>query len=100
MHNNSSQKQDKVKVTEIFPWFILGFLVVVGIKSSGLLPESFVGFISDLSKFLLATALGAIGLKTSFKEVAGVGIRPMIAAVVIDTSVVIVSLLAQAMILS
>ena len=44
-------------------------------------------------------ALASIGLKTSLKEVVGVGIKPMIAGVIIDTSVVIVSLFAQAGIL-
>jgi uncharacterized integral membrane protein (TIGR00698 family) len=96
---NSSLKQTKVKVSKIFPWFILGFLVFVGIRSSGLLHTSTINSISYSSKFLMATALGAIGLKTSFKEVSGVGIKPMIAGVVIDTSVVIVSLFAQALII-
>lgn len=100
VQNDDSQKQTKVKVIKIFPWFILGFLMVVGIRSSELLSESAIGIISGLSKFFLATALGAIGLKTSFKEVAGVGVKPMIAGVVIDTSVVIISLFAQAMILN
>ena len=97
--NNDFQKQEKIKVTKIFPWFILGFLVFVGIRSIGILNESTIVIISNLSKFLMAAALGAIGLKTSFKEVSGVGIKPMIAGVVIDTSVVIVSLFVQALIL-
>ena len=45
-------------------------------------------------------ALAAIGLKTSLKEVAGVGNKPMIAGVIIDTSVVFVSIFAQVWILS
>ena len=93
------QKQEKIKVSKIFPWFILGFLAVVGIRSSGLIPQPAVSTITDLAKFFLATALGAIGLKTSFKEVAGVGVKPMVAGVVIDVAVVIVSLFAQGMIL-
>jgi uncharacterized membrane protein YadS len=44
-------------------------------------------------------ALAAIGLNASLKEVAGVGIKPMVAGVIIDLSVVIVSLFAQAGIL-
>lgn len=44
-------------------------------------------------------ALAAIGLSTSLKEVADVGIKPMVAAVIIDTSVVFVALFAQAGIL-
>ena len=47
----------------------------------------------------MAAALASIGLKTSLKEVAGVGIKPMAAGVIIDTAVVIVSLIAQAGIL-
>lgn len=100
MQNNGFQKQEKVNVMKIFPWFILGFLMVVGVRSSGFFSEFTIGIISNLSKFLLAIALGAIGLKTNFKEVTGVGVKPMIAGVIIDTAVVIVSLFAQALILN
>lgn len=94
-----SQSAEKVNIKNIFPWFILGFLVVVGIRSTGLLPETAIDIIAFSSKFFLSMALAAIGLKTSFKEIAGVGLKPMIAGVVIDISVVIVSLFAQAAIL-
>ncbi|WP_373738181.1 YeiH family protein, partial [Jeotgalibaca porci] len=94
-----SQSAEKVNIKNIFPWFILGFLVVVGIRSTGLLPETTVDIVAFLSKFFLSMALAAIGLKTSFKEIAGVGIKPMVAGVVIDVSVVFVSLFAQAAIL-
>lgn len=94
-----SQSAEKVNIRKIFPWFILGFLTVVGIRSTGLLPDSTITIISFLSKFFLSMALAAIGLKTSFKEIAGVGIKPMVAGVIIDVSVVIVSLFAQAGIL-
>ncbi len=94
-----SQAASKVSIRKIFPWFILGFLAVVGIRSTGFVPDNIVSGLSFLSKFFLSMALAAIGLKTSLKEVAGVGIKPMIAGVIIDTSVVLVSLFAQAGIL-
>ncbi len=90
------QTADKVSICKIFPWFILGFLAVVGIRSTGFVPEPVVGGVSFLSKFFLSMALAAIGLKTSLKEVVGVGVKPMIAGIIIDISVVIVSLFAQA----
>lgn len=96
---NPSGTVAKVSIRKIFPWFILGFLTVVGIRSTGLVSDNIVTGISLLSKFFLSMALAAIGLKTSLKEVAGVGIKPMIAGVIIDTSVVFVSLFAQAGIL-
>ena len=94
-----SQTAAKVSIRKIFPWFILGFLAVVGIRSTGFVPDNIVAGMSFLSKFFLSMALAAIGLNTSLKEVAGVGIKPMIAGVIIDTSVVFVSLFAQAWIL-
>lgn len=89
----------KVEIGKIFPWFILGFLAVVGIKSTGFVPDNIVDGVSFFSKFFLSMALAAVGLKTSLKEVAGVGIKPMIAGLIIDTSVVFVSLFTQAWIL-
>lgn len=89
----------KVNIAKIFPWFILGFLAVVAIRSTGLVPDLMVSSISSLSKFFLAMALAAIGLKTSLKEVSGVGIKPMVAGVVIDLSVVVVALVVQSLIL-
>lgn len=93
------QTAEKVNIREIFPWFILGFLAVVSIRSTGFVPDNIVSGMSYLSKFFLSMALAAIGLKTSLKEVADVGIKPMIAGVIIDISVVLVSLFAQAGIL-
>ncbi|NLY20195.1 MAG: putative sulfate exporter family transporter [Tissierellia bacterium] len=89
-----------INFMEIFPWFIIGFLVFVGINSSGIISSITTTNIAKLAKLFLAMALASIGMKTSIKEVAGVGITPMIAGVIIDTSVVIVALFAQAAILS
>ena len=96
---SATQGAAKVNIRKIFPWFILGFLAVVGIRSTGLVPVQVVSGTALLSKFFLSMALAAIGLNTSLKEVAGVGFKPMIAGIIIDTSVVIVSLFAQAGIL-
>lgn len=87
----------KLRIHAIFPWFILLFLAVVAVKSTGWVPAAAVEGISKLSKLFMVTALGAIGLKTSVQEVKGVGIKPMILGVTIDTSVVLVALGAQAL---
>lgn len=55
------------------------------------MPDNVVESTAFLSKFFLSMALAAIGLNT----VTGVGIKPMIAGVIIDSSVVFVSLFAQ-----
>ncbi|WP_205632600.1 YeiH family protein [Acholeplasma laidlawii] len=86
-----SKTNQKVNILAIFPWFILGFIAFIGIRSLNILSDDWVLSISSISKFFMATALGAIGLKTSFKEVTSVGVKPMMVAVIIDVSVVIVS---------
>lgn len=91
------ESDKKVHISSIFPWFILMFLVMVAVKSTGLLPINAVTGISSISKLFMVMALGAIGLKTSLKEIKGIGWKPMILGVCIDTSVVFVALGAQAL---
>lgn len=100
LQKSGGEGRVKVKISKIFPWFILGFLMVVGIRSTGILSPNTVTTVATAAKLFLAAALGAIGMKTSFQEVAGVGVKPMVAGVLIDISVVIVALFAQALILT
>ena len=90
------QKQHtKIDIKQIFPWFILMFLFMVGLKSIGLIPELLSDRISSLSKFLMVMSLGAIGLKTNFKEVSKSGFLPMLHGFIISALVVIVAFVVQ-----
>lgn len=85
----------KVDINAIFPWFILLFLLMVGIKSTGFIPDSISLAFSDTSKFLMVMALGSIGLKTNFSKLAKSGLLPMAHGFLISTLVVIVSFAVQ-----
>ncbi|ABR49857.1 conserved hypothetical protein 698 [Alkaliphilus metalliredigens QYMF] len=85
----------KIDLGKIFPWFILLFLVMVGIKSTGLISESLSHSISSVSKFLMVMSLGAIGLKTNFSKLAQSGLTPMLHGFTISTLVVVVSFSVQ-----
>ena len=87
----------KVSIKKIFPWFILMFLGVVAIKSTGVIPTSIVSGIARGSKFFMIMALGAIGLKTSFKNVAKSGFKPMLHGFILSIIVVGVSFFVQMM---
>ena len=91
-----SEFDKKINIVSIFPWFILMFIAMVTVKSTGLVTENIVTGISFLSKLFMVMAMSAIGLNTSLKEVKGVGWKPMFLGVCIDSSVVFVSLGAQA----
>jgi uncharacterized integral membrane protein (TIGR00698 family) len=85
----------KVNVVKIVPWFICGFLALAIVNSIGWIPADVSGAMKTASKFLMVTALAAIGLNTSFASMKKAGIRPMIHGFIISALVVIVALLVE-----
>lgn len=81
-----------VNIKKIFPYFIVLFLVVVALRSTGVIPNTLVPALSKASKFSMVMALSAIGLKTSFKDIRNIGFKPMILGFIVDTLVVFVSI--------
>ena len=91
---NASAEDTKVKISmkSIFPWFILGFLAMVGINSLGWIPANVSSSLKEISKFLMVAALAAIGLGTNFKDMKKAGPAPMIHGFIISLLVVLVSI--------
>ena len=92
---NELKKADgtkKVNVLKIIPWFIGGFLLLAILNSIGLIPVAVGGVMKSASKFLMVTALAAIGLGTSLTDFKKAGLRPMFYGITIDTLVTITAL--------
>lgn len=85
-------ERKKVGILKLFPWFIAGFLALAAINSLGFIPQSVSSGAKDVSKFLMVSALAAIGLNTSFKDVKKSGVAPMLHGFIISALVVIVAL--------
>ena len=81
-----------INLKKIFPYFIILFLVVVTLRSIGIIPNTMVPALSKTSKFCMVMALSAIGLKTSFRDIKNIGLKPMILGMIVDTLVVFVSI--------
>ncbi len=81
-----------VNLKKIFPYFIILFLIVVGLRSTGIIPIGLVANLSKTSKFCMVMALSAIGLKTNFRDIKDIGFKPMILGFIVDTLVVFVSI--------
>jgi uncharacterized membrane protein YadS len=58
------------------PWFVLGFIAVVGFNSLIPLPAPDKAHIAALTTFLLSVALAAMGLETDIRKLTARGIRP------------------------
>lgn len=69
----------------IVPTFVVGFVVLVALNSFGVFPEIIREVSAEVSRWALLTAIAAVGLKTSLREVANVG-KAAIAMLVIETA--------------
>ena len=83
---------NKVNLMKIIPWFIGGFLLLAIINSVGLIPTNVSGIMKGTSKFLMVTALAAIGLNTSLLDFKKAGLKPVFYGVTIDTLVTLTAL--------
>ncbi len=70
------QGGDSSRAAPPVPWFVLGFVAMVGLASTGWVPEVTAPFTTGTTQFLLATALAAMGLETDMRKLAAEGLRP------------------------
>ena len=82
----------KVKIVKVIPWFICGFLALAILNSIGWIPAGVSGAMKTASKFLMVTALAAIGLNTSITDFKKAGLAPMFYGITIDTLVTLTAL--------
>jgi uncharacterized membrane protein YadS len=64
---------------ELVPWFILGFLVVLAIRSFGLIPAVVLPWITRAAAILTTVAMAALGLGVDIRVVARTGARVTLA---------------------
>ena len=62
----------------LVPGFALAFAALVALNSSGIVPASVRQAGSELSRWCLIAAIAGIGMKTQLKELATVGLRPVL----------------------
>ncbi len=85
-------KEQKVNLLKIIPWFIGGFLLLAVLNSFGCIPAAVGGIMKSTSKFLMVSALAAIGLGTSIADFKKAGLAPMFYGITIDTLVTLTAL--------
>ena len=88
----SASNGQRVNLWKIIPWFIGGFLLLAILNSAGVIPAELSGVLKTASKFLMVTALAAIGLNTSITDFKKAGLAPMFYGVTIDTLVTLTAL--------
>jgi uncharacterized integral membrane protein (TIGR00698 family) len=64
------------------PWFAFGFLAMIAIASTGLVPPGAIAGSRALVPVMLATSVGALGLNTDLHHLRRQGIRPLLLGIV------------------
>ncbi|MBT8513990.1 YeiH family putative sulfate export transporter [Polynucleobacter paneuropaeus] len=82
-------KAKKNSFGQFFPVFAIFFLIAIGINSTGYISSSMRTNLIYLDNFLLALAMGALGLTTHLSAVAKAGIKPLQLAAVLFVWLVI-----------
>ncbi|AZD07600.1 Sulphite exporter CyuZ [Pseudomonas chlororaphis] len=62
----------------LLPWFAVGFLLLACLNSTGWVAPAVQGAVNDLSRWSLVVSISALGMKTQLKELAAVGIKPIL----------------------
>ena len=60
------------------PFFVIGFCLCVGLNSLQILPIELKDFLVQLSSWCLVTAIAALGIKISLKDMLTIGYQPML----------------------
>jgi uncharacterized integral membrane protein (TIGR00698 family) len=84
------------RIIRLVPWFLFGFILAALVNTVGLVPASAHGGLSDLSNFLVAVALSAIGLSTNVSALRKAGAKPLLLGAMLWVTVASVSLVLQA----
>jgi uncharacterized integral membrane protein (TIGR00698 family) len=80
-------------LTQIFPWFILWFLVASLFNTLGLFSEEIIHYAGTIAKFMIVMALTAIGLSADFRKMLKTGVRPIILGLIVWFVVTLTSLI-------
>ncbi|MEW6537361.1 MAG: putative sulfate exporter family transporter [Pseudomonadota bacterium] len=83
----------KPGLSRLLPWFIIGFLIMIGLRSFDLIPQAALAPMAAASGLLTVVAMAALGLQTDIRAVARAGGR-VVAAVILSLGALVLLALA------
>jgi uncharacterized integral membrane protein (TIGR00698 family) len=85
----------RLDLTELVPWFIVGFLLALVVRSLGLIPQIVVAPLTGTAALLTTLAMAALGLGVDVRAVARTGTRVTLA---VTLSLVVLGIMSYALI--
>ena len=62
----------------LLPGFLVAFIALVALNSFGVVPGPMAAWLGELSRWCLVVAIAALGVKTSFRQLAELGWQPVV----------------------
>jgi len=86
-------------ITRYVPWFVLGFIVLTGLRSTNVIPQMLGEQIRQVAQYLFVISMLAIGLSVDLRDVLKIG--PKVAATIFTVLffMIVVSLIGGRLIL-
>lgn len=75
MFRNGARSIRRPGLHRLLPWFIVGFLLMIGLRSLNLIPQTLLPPIAAASGLLTVISMAALGLQTDIRAVARAGSR-------------------------
>ena len=85
------------RIGQVFPWFILGFLLASALRSTDAVPSQALPLLQGAAAFMIVTAMTAIGLSANLRRMAASGPRPLLLGLGTWVCVAVASLAVQAL---
>ncbi|OEL03197.1 YeiH family protein [Staphylococcus casei] len=91
-------EQSKIAVKNVFPWFIMWFVVASLISTILNFSPTIINIFHQLSLFLITMAMGGIGLTVQFRQFRQAGFKPLFLGLITWIVVIITSLITMKLI--
>lgn len=86
------KSQEKVRIAEVFPMFVLGFVALALVNSLAMIPESISALLVDISGVLILFALAGIGLGVRLQAFTRIGWKPFVVGFSVELALAVVAL--------
>ncbi len=95
-NSNKTSTGTNFRFSKVFPWFVMGFIIVAIINTFIYIPAPFPFILVAIGKFMIIMAMAAIGMNTHLKKLIANGSKPIFLGLCCWFAVAGMSLLVQA----
>ena len=84
--------EQQLAIGKLVPWFIVGFILLAALRSTGMIPTAVAAPVRELSRVLTIVAMAALGLGVDVRAVARAGSRVSLAVVMSLAALLLMSI--------